>query len=160
MNEQEKTLTVPSNVVVNFTWSPSKDSQSREAEATFDLSKLTGQDILDYAIDSITIKLQGQLRRQFGTEKYEVPRTKDVLNADGTTRKVEIYSVEVAKPGERKVADPAKKAALAAIAEATGKGVSMEEIAKLVAELAAKKAEEAKAEDAELEAGENEPAAE
>ena len=126
--ENARTLVLPANVKVDFTWSPSKDSASRTAEATFDLSKLTAQDILDYAMDSITIKLQGTLRRTFGTDKWEVPQSKEVPGEGGTVNHVEVYSIEVAKPGERKSADPVKRLAKDIATSITASGMTLDEL--------------------------------
>ena len=138
--ENERVLNLPENVTVNFTWSPSKDSASRTAEATFDLSKLSAQDILDYAMDSITIKLQGTLRRTFGTDKWEVPSTVERLNAEGVTNVVETYKIEVAKPGERKSADPVKRLAKDIATSITASGMTLDELKALTDQILANRA--------------------
>lgn len=99
---EQRTLVIPETLVQSFTWSASKDSATRKGQITFDLSELTAQDILDYAIDSLVIKHQGSLRRLHGTEKWEEPKKDE----SGT----EIHAVVATAPGTRKNANPEKKA--------------------------------------------------
>ncbi len=151
--ETAKTIEVPKSVTLSFTWSPSKDSPSREAEVTLDLSKVSGKGLLDYAFDSLVIKLQGQLRRKFGTENWESPKTREVLADDGKVKKIETYTVTVEEPGTRASADPTKKMAKEMAELATSKGVSLNDLKAMIAQLAAEKEKE----NEELERGENEP---
>jgi len=142
-NEETFTVTLPKSFKHSFTWAPSKESASHNAEITFNFSDLNSGDVLAYIVDSVTIKKQGELRRQFGTDKWVAPSTKDQIGTDGKEYKVEVYEEKVSKPGIRKNTDPCKAEAKKLLATMTESGVSLDKLKEMIAMI---KAAEAKVE--------------
>jgi len=86
----------PEKIEVTYKVKATKDDDTSEVTRTLDMSKLSDDDILSYALDSIIILSQAQDRRN--------ALKKD---GDGSIKDTAVYVVP--KPGQRTIADPMTK---------------------------------------------------
>jgi hypothetical protein len=104
-------------VAVTFSVKADKDGAATKVSTTLDFSKLTGEQIMDLAIDSATISLQNKLRST---------SDKGLKIAD-----VEAKTYTVPAPGTRRTTDPVT--AVTKLAEKLG--ITMEQLAEMAKQL-------------------------
>jgi hypothetical protein len=104
-------------IPVTFSVKADKDGIATKVSTTLDFSKLTGEQIMDLAIDSATISLQNKLRST---------SDKGLKLAD-----VEAKTYTVLAPGTRRTTDPVS--AVTKLAEKLG--ITMEQLAEMAKSL-------------------------